>query len=111
MKLDARRIPAFLKDPGTCRVVLLHGEDAGLIRDRADVYLGEDRSYYISDSRDYFNPLLDSVRGRAPLFPSGSVRHETLHGRSLRIVRAVPTTPAIPPPRRSSPSRATTPGS
>lgn len=36
MKLDARRIPAFLKDPGSCRVVLLHGEDAGLIRDRAD---------------------------------------------------------------------------
>ena len=36
MKLDARRISAFLKDPGGCRVVLLHGEDAGLIRDRAE---------------------------------------------------------------------------
>ena len=32
----ARRFPAFAKDPGTCRVVLLHGEDAGLIRDRAE---------------------------------------------------------------------------
>jgi DNA polymerase-3 subunit delta len=36
MKLDARRFPAFVKDPGSCRVVLLHGEDAGLIRDRAE---------------------------------------------------------------------------
>ena len=41
MKLDARRVGAFLKDPrlgdsGACRVVLLHGEDAGLIRDRAE---------------------------------------------------------------------------
>lgn len=36
MKLDARRFPAFVKDPGSCRVVLLHGDDAGLIRDRAE---------------------------------------------------------------------------
>ena len=37
MKLDARRIPAFLRDPGPARIVLLHGEDEGLIRHRADV--------------------------------------------------------------------------
>jgi DNA polymerase-3 subunit delta len=36
VKLDARRIAAFLRDPGTCRVVLLYGDDAGLIRDRAE---------------------------------------------------------------------------
>jgi DNA polymerase-3 subunit delta len=35
-KLDARRLPGFLKDPGATRVVLLHGEDAGLVRERAD---------------------------------------------------------------------------
>jgi DNA polymerase-3 subunit delta len=35
VKLDARRIEAFLRDPGAARVVLLHGEDAGLIRERA----------------------------------------------------------------------------
>lgn len=34
MKLDARRIEAFLDQPGGCRVVLLYGEDAGLIRER-----------------------------------------------------------------------------
>jgi len=37
MKLDARRIPAFLRDPGPARVVLLHGEDEGLVRHRADL--------------------------------------------------------------------------
>ena len=36
MKLDPRRVPAFLRDPGTCRVVLLYGDDSGLIRDRAE---------------------------------------------------------------------------
>lgn len=36
MRLDTRRLPAFLRDPGRCRVVLLYGEDQGLIRERAD---------------------------------------------------------------------------
>ncbi|MBV8913170.1 MAG: DNA polymerase III subunit delta, partial [Acetobacteraceae bacterium] len=35
MKLSPQRVPAFLRDPGTCRVVLLYGEDHGMIRDRA----------------------------------------------------------------------------
>ena len=36
MKLDARRLTGFLRDPGSCRVVLLYGEDSGLIRERAE---------------------------------------------------------------------------
>ena len=36
MKLAPARIQAFLRDPGECRVVLLFGEDAGMIRDRAE---------------------------------------------------------------------------
>ena len=35
MKLAPQRVAAFLRDPGSCRVVLLYGDDAGLIRDRA----------------------------------------------------------------------------
>jgi DNA polymerase-3 subunit delta len=35
MKLAAARVEAFLRDPGPCRVVLLYGDDAGMIRDRA----------------------------------------------------------------------------
>lgn len=36
MKLDARRLAAFLRDPGPTRLVLLHGDDEGLVRQRAD---------------------------------------------------------------------------
>lgn len=36
MKLDARRVPAFLRDPGLTRLVLLHGDDEGLVRQRGD---------------------------------------------------------------------------
>ncbi len=35
MKLEPRRTEGFLRDPGTTRAVLLHGDDVGLIRDRA----------------------------------------------------------------------------
>ncbi|HYF09225.1 MAG TPA: DNA polymerase III subunit delta [Acetobacteraceae bacterium] len=36
MKIEARRIAGFLADPGAVRVVLIHGEDAGLVRERAE---------------------------------------------------------------------------
>ncbi|MGD0103755.1 MAG: DNA polymerase III subunit delta [Rhodopila sp.] len=36
MKLPSARVAAFLRDPGDCRVVLLFGDDAGQIRDRAE---------------------------------------------------------------------------
>ena len=36
MKLPAARVAAFLRAPGNCRVVLLFGDDAGMIRDRAE---------------------------------------------------------------------------
>ncbi len=35
MKLDSRRVEAFLDDPGPVRAVLFHGEDTGLIREWA----------------------------------------------------------------------------
>ncbi|MCB4823344.1 DNA polymerase III subunit delta [Roseicella aerolata] len=38
-KLDARRTGAFLADPGACRVVLLHGDDPGLIRERCEALI------------------------------------------------------------------------
>jgi len=36
MKLDGRRIPAFLREPGPTRIVLLHGDDEGMVRHRAE---------------------------------------------------------------------------
>lgn len=35
MKIDGRRVDGFLRDPGAYRAVLLHGDDGGLIRERA----------------------------------------------------------------------------
>jgi DNA polymerase-3 subunit delta len=35
LKLDPRRVEAFLRDPGACRVALLYGEDSGLVHERA----------------------------------------------------------------------------
>jgi DNA polymerase-3 subunit delta len=35
MKLEPRRVEAFLRDPGAVRAALLYGDDTGLIRDRA----------------------------------------------------------------------------
>jgi DNA polymerase-3 subunit delta len=36
LKIDARGIERFLADPGACRAVLLHGDDTGLVHERAD---------------------------------------------------------------------------
>ncbi len=36
MKLDARRASAFLREPGAARIVLLHGDDEGMVRHRAN---------------------------------------------------------------------------
>ena len=35
-KLEPRRLAAFLRDPGSTRLVLLHGDDPGLVRERSD---------------------------------------------------------------------------
>jgi DNA polymerase-3 subunit delta len=37
VKIDARQVQAFLKGPLTARAVLLHGDDAGLIRERGSI--------------------------------------------------------------------------
>lgn len=36
MRIEARQVDAFLRDPGACRVLLLFGDDVGLIRERAE---------------------------------------------------------------------------
>jgi len=37
VQLSAQQIPAFLHDPGACRVVLLYGDDSGMIVERAEI--------------------------------------------------------------------------
>ncbi|APT58802.1 DNA polymerase III subunit delta [Roseomonas gilardii] len=38
-KIEARRVAAFLRDPGAARLVLLYGDDPGLVRERSDALL------------------------------------------------------------------------
>jgi DNA polymerase-3 subunit delta len=67
MKLAAARIGTFLKDPGACRVVLLHGDDAGLIRDRAETVVRSvagslDDPFLIADlNRETFDRLAEEA--------------------------------------------------
>jgi DNA polymerase-3 subunit delta len=67
MKLDARRVEAFLANPGATRVVLLHGEDEGLIREWAaqlvrGVAGSLDDAFRVSEvDRDGFSRLPDEV--------------------------------------------------
>jgi DNA polymerase III subunit delta len=69
MKLLPARIQAFLRDPGGCRVVLLFGEDAGMIRDRAEVLIRAvagslDDPFLVTElSRDEIRRLPDEAAG------------------------------------------------
>ncbi|WP_198372358.1 DNA polymerase III subunit delta [Roseomonas rosulenta] len=55
-KLDARRIAGFLADPGAARIVLVFGEDGGLVRERADALVravaGDDPFRLVDVPRD-----------------------------------------------------------
>ena len=67
MKIDARRIDAFLKNPHPARVVLFHGEDEGLVREHAaclvrNVAGGINDPFRVSEvERDGFATLPDEV--------------------------------------------------
>lgn len=67
MKIDARRIEAFLRDPQPCRIVLLHGDDEGLIREHAATLVRNvagslDDAFRVSEvDRDGFSRLPDEV--------------------------------------------------
>ncbi|CAA9232650.1 MAG: DNA polymerase III delta subunit [uncultured Acetobacteraceae bacterium] len=72
-KLDARRVEAFLADPKDCRVVLLHGDDPGLVRERAErlvrTVAGGDAMRLVEVPRDGWRDpgLLAAEAASAPL--------------------------------------------
>ncbi|MFC0386452.1 DNA polymerase III subunit delta [Muricoccus vinaceus] len=95
MKLDARRLPAFLKDPGATRAALLYGEDAGLARERADA-LQEG----IAPGNDPFR-VADLARDLAarPGALSGEAAALSLTG-GRRVIRVRDATDALAAPLR-----------
>ncbi len=60
MKLDPRRVAAFLRDPGDCAVVLLHGDDIGLIGERAQTLIRQ-----VAGATDDPFRVADLARGEA----------------------------------------------
>ncbi len=69
MKLPPARVSGFLRDPGDCRVVLLYGEDAGMIRDRAEALVRAvvgslDDPFLVSElPREAIRQLADEAAG------------------------------------------------
>ena len=84
-KLDARRLGAFLADPGSCRVVLLHGDDPGLIRERAEALV---RSVTAGDALCLVEIGRDGLRSPS-LLASEAASPPLTGGRCLVRVRDV----------------------
>jgi DNA polymerase-3 subunit delta len=77
-KLEPRKVPAFLADPGACRVALLHGDDPGLARERAEALLravagGDDPFRVVEVPRDAAakNPGLLAAEAATPALTGG----------------------------------------
>jgi DNA polymerase III subunit delta len=90
MKVDARRVSAFLGDPGRCRVVLLYGDDVGLIRERGDFLV---RTIAGSAQDPFRTAELD--RGSLPELPAEASALSLSGGRRVVRVRDV-TDAAVP---------------
>lgn len=84
-KIDARRVAAFLADPGACRVVLLHGDDPGLIRERAEALV---RSVAAGDALRLVEVPRDGLRS-AGLLAAEAASSPLTGGRCLIRVRDV----------------------
>jgi DNA polymerase-3 subunit delta len=84
VKLTPARVPAFLRDPGDCRVVLLFGEDGGMIRDRAETLVRA-----VAGSLD--DPFLVSELPREAIrtLPDAAAGLSLLGGRRVIRVRDV----------------------
>ena len=80
MKVDPRRLAAFLQDPGAFRLVLLHGEDAGLVRERSDALVRRvagslDDAFRVSElDRDALAYLMERATARPLTGGRGVVR-------------------------------------
>ncbi len=84
MKLAPQRLAAFLQDPGDCRVVLLYGDDVGMIRRRADTLVRA-----VARSLDDPFLIVELVRGQFDLLPAEAASLPLTGGRRVVRVREV----------------------
>lgn len=95
MKLDGARIDSFLRDPGRCRVVLLYGEDAGLVAERAERLVrliigpGKDPFRLAELERDSVNRIDEEMTAMALTGGRRVVRVREVTDAALKAVQAV----------------------
>jgi DNA polymerase III subunit delta len=95
MKLAPPRIQGFLRDPGECRVVLLFGEDAGMIRDRAEILVRAvagslDDPFLVSElPREAIRTLADEAAGLSLLGGRRVVRVRDVTDAAVEPVQAL----------------------
>jgi DNA polymerase III subunit delta len=101
VKLAPARVAAFLRDPADCRVVLLFGDDAGMIRDRAEALVRAvagslDDPFLVSElPREAIKTLPDEAAGLSLLGGRRVVRVRDVTDAAADPVRAVLKSPAL----------------
>lgn len=96
MKLDARRVEAFLDAPGACNVVLLFGDDIGLMRERSNRLIQAiagalNDPFRVSDldNRDGFSRISEEMSSRSLMGGRRVVRIREVTDSALAAVSAV----------------------
>jgi DNA polymerase-3 subunit delta len=95
VKLLPARIPALLRDPGNVRVVLLYGEDAGMIRDRAETLVRavagslDDPFLVVELARDQMRDLPNEAASMSLIGGRRVVRVREVTDAAAEILRAV----------------------
>ncbi len=96
-KLEPRRLAAFLRDPGPARLVLLHGEDPGLVRERSDAL----RRAVVGDEDPFRTAELTREQAQRPGALAGEAAALALTG-GRRFVRVRDATDALAPAAREA---------
>ncbi len=91
MKLAPQRLAAFLRNPGDCRVVLLYGDDVGMIHHRAETLVRA-----VAGSLDDPFLVAELARGELDRLPDEAVSLPLTGGR--RVVRVRDATDAAAGP-------------
>ncbi len=95
MKLDARRVEAFLDAPGACNVVLLFGDDIGLMRERSNRLIHAiagalDDPFRVSDlEREAVGRIAEEMSNRSLMGGRRVVRIRDVTESALSAVTAV----------------------
>lgn len=90
MRIDNAQIGRFLRDPGLVRVVLLYGDDIGMIRER-----GDDLTRAVAGSLDDPFRVVELTRDETGRLPDESISQGLTGGRRVVRLRETADTAAV----------------